>query len=120
LGLQGVNALGAKDENGKGIEDAVDYIAELRQAKDLSKLPVGRRVRGDRRRHDGDRRRRAIEIAGCRGCDHSLPARPEQMKASPFEQELAQTKGVKIKHWVAPKKVLVAEWHRQWPCAANT
>ena len=30
-----------------------------------------------------------------------------QMKASSFEQELAQTKGVKIKHWVAPKKVIV-------------
>jgi NADPH-dependent glutamate synthase beta subunit-like oxidoreductase len=30
-----------------------------------------------------------------------------QMKASPYEQELAQTKGVKIKHWVSPKKVIV-------------
>jgi dihydropyrimidine dehydrogenase (NAD+) subunit PreT len=31
----------------------------------------------------------------------------DQMKASTFEQDLAQIKGVKIKHWVAPKKVLV-------------
>ena len=31
---------------------------------------------------------------------------PWQMKASPYEQHLAQTRGVKIKHWVAPKKVL--------------
>ena len=30
-----------------------------------------------------------------------------QMKASTFEQDLAQVKGVKIKHWVSPKKVLV-------------
>ena len=29
------------------------------------------------------------------------------MKASGYEQELAQTRGVKIKHWVSPKKVLV-------------
>ena len=29
------------------------------------------------------------------------------MKASAYEQELAQTRGVAIKHWVAPKKVLV-------------
>ncbi|MBM3521229.1 MAG: dihydropyrimidine dehydrogenase, partial [Alphaproteobacteria bacterium] len=28
-------------------------------------------------------------------------------KASAFEQELAQTRGVKIKHWVMPRKVLV-------------
>ncbi|MGB9143131.1 MAG: FAD-dependent oxidoreductase, partial [Aestuariivirga sp.] len=44
MGLQGVNALGAKHEDAEGIEDAVRYIAELRQAKDVSKLPVGRRV----------------------------------------------------------------------------
>ena len=31
----------------------------------------------------------------------------EHMKASPYEQELAQTKGVNIKHWTAPKKLLV-------------
>jgi glutamate synthase (NADPH/NADH) small chain len=31
----------------------------------------------------------------------------EHMKASAYEQELAQTRGVKIKHWVMPKKVLV-------------
>jgi dihydropyrimidine dehydrogenase (NAD+) subunit PreT len=30
----------------------------------------------------------------------------EQMKASKYEQHLAQTKGVKIKHWVMPKEVL--------------
>ncbi len=29
------------------------------------------------------------------------------MKASPYEQELAQTRGVRIKHWVMPRKVLV-------------
>jgi glutamate synthase (NADPH/NADH) small chain len=29
------------------------------------------------------------------------------MKASAYEQELAQTRGVKIKHWVMPKKVIV-------------
>ena len=31
------------------------------------------------------------------------------MKASAYEQDLAQTRGVKIKHWVAPKKVLVKD-----------
>ena len=32
------------DEDVAGVEDAVDYIAELRQASDLATLPVGRRV----------------------------------------------------------------------------
>ena len=107
LGLQGVNALGAKDEDTAGIEDAVDYIAELRQAKDLSKLPVGRRI--------------VVIGGGMTAIDVAVQSKllgaedvtilyrrgAAQMKASPYEQDLAQTKGVKIKHWVAPKKVLV-------------
>ena len=106
MGLQGVNALGAKDEDALGIEDAVDYIAELRQAKDLAKLPVGRRV--------------LVIGGGMTAIDVAVQSKllgaeevtilyrrgQEQMKASTFEQDLAQTRGVKIKHWVAPKKVL--------------
>jgi glutamate synthase (NADPH/NADH) small chain len=44
IGLAGVNALGIADEDVGGVEDAVAYIAELRQANDLAALPVGRRV----------------------------------------------------------------------------
>ena len=44
IGLGGVNALDLPEEESPGVEDAVDYIAGLRQASDLSKLPVGRRV----------------------------------------------------------------------------
>jgi glutamate synthase (NADPH/NADH) small chain len=109
LGLQGVNALGTKDENAKGIEDAVDYIAELRQAKDMAKLPVGRKV--------------LVIGGGMTAIDVAVQSRllgaedvtilyrrgREHMKASPFEQELAQTRGVKIKHWVMPRKVVVAD-----------
>src|SRR5690606_37426244 len=46
IGLGGVNALrteGEADGIG-GLENAVDFIAALRQADDLSSLPVGRRV----------------------------------------------------------------------------
>ena len=52
MGLQGVNALGAKNEDAHGIEDAVNYIAELRQAKDLGQTARGPPRAGDRRRHD--------------------------------------------------------------------
>ena len=44
LGLGGVNALGAEGEALPGVRAAVDFIAELRQADDLSRLPIGRRV----------------------------------------------------------------------------
>ena len=43
-GLQGMNALGLPEERLEGVLDAVDYIAALRQAQDLSRLPVGRDV----------------------------------------------------------------------------
>ena len=107
IGLSGVNALGAKDENAAGIEDAVAYISDLRQAKDLSKLPVGRNVvviGGGMT---------AIDIAvqskllGAENVTMLYRRGAAQMKASAYEQELAQTKGVNIKHWVQPKKVLV-------------
>jgi dihydropyrimidine dehydrogenase (NAD+) subunit PreT len=106
FGLQGVNALAAKNEDADGIEDAVRYIAELRQAKDVSKLPVGRRV--------------VVIGGGMTAIDIAIQSKllgaedvtilyrrgAEHMKASAYEQELAQTKGVKIKHWVQPRKVL--------------
>jgi dihydropyrimidine dehydrogenase (NAD+) subunit PreT len=107
VGLGGVNDLGIKNDEVKGIEDAVDYIADLRQAKDLSKLPVGRKV--------------VVIGGGMTAIDCAVQSKllgaedvtilyrrgADQMKASKYEQDLAQTKGVKIKHWVAPKKVIV-------------
>ena len=107
LGLNGVNALGAKDEDAAGIEDAVAYISGLRQAKDLSKLPVGRNVvviGGGMT---------AIDIAiqskllGAENVTILYRRSAAHMKASAYEQELAQTKGVNIRHEVQLKKVLV-------------
>lgn len=44
VGLAGVNALGVDREDAPGARDAVDFIAELRQTDDLSRLSVGRHV----------------------------------------------------------------------------
>ncbi|MEO1000971.1 MAG: FAD-dependent oxidoreductase, partial [Pseudomonadota bacterium] len=44
IGLGGVNDLGLAGEDAEGIDDAVAFIAELRQAEDLAALPVGRNV----------------------------------------------------------------------------
>ena len=107
MGLSGVNALGAQNDDAPGIEDAVGYIAELRQASDLASLPVGRRVLvigGGMTAIDA-----AVQskLLGAEDVTILYRRGQEQMKASRYEQELAQTRGVKIKFWVAPKAVLV-------------
>ncbi len=106
MGLAGVNALQAKDEQLAGVEDAVAYIARLRQAADKSTLPVGRKVvvigGGNT----------AIDIAvqtkrlGAEDVTIVYRRGAEQMSATPHEQEFAQTNGVRIKHWAKPVRVL--------------
>ncbi len=102
IGLGSVNSLGIDNEELPGVENAIDYIADLRQAEDKSELPVGRSVvviGGGMT---------AIDIAvqskrlGAGRVDMVYRRGPEQMGASEFEQELAQTSGVTIHHWAAP------------------
>jgi glutamate synthase (NADPH/NADH) small chain len=106
LGYAGVNALGIKSEDSKGVEDAVAYIADLRQAKDLSKLKVGRNVLvigGGMT---------AIDIAvqskllGAESVTILYRRGRDAMKASAYEQELALSHGVAIQEWAAPKKLV--------------
>ena len=103
FGLPGVNKLGLPGEDTlKNVEDAVAFIAELRQAKDLARLPIGRRVvviGGGMTAVDAavqSKRLGAelVTIAYRRGV--------EDMKASPYERELAQTNGVTIRPWARP------------------
>src|SRR3546814_9409749 len=44
MGLSGVNGLGIEGENLTGVEDAVEFIAALRQTDDKAGLAIGRRV----------------------------------------------------------------------------
>lgn len=111
MGHAGVNALGIADEDLEGVESAVDYIEELRKAKDLSKLPVGRRIivigGGNT----------AIDIAiqtkrlGAEYVTLVYRRGPDNMTATVWEQEFAQTNGVAIKHWAVPKKLLSNRGH---------
>jgi glutamate synthase (NADPH/NADH) small chain len=105
MGLSGVNALGVPGEDLAGVEDAVAYIAKLRQARDKSSLDVGRKVvviGGGNTAIDI-----AIQSKRLGAEDVTLVYRrgPGQMSATHHEQEFAQVNGVRIKHWARPVKL---------------
>ena len=96
IGLGGVNALGLDGEDKNGMLDAVDFIADLRQADDLSKLPIGRDVvviGGGMTAVDA-----AVQSKLLGALNVSLVYRRgrDRMNASVFEQDLAASKGVRI------------------------
>ncbi|WP_448953336.1 NAD(P)-dependent oxidoreductase [Labrys neptuniae] len=104
MGLGDTNDLGLEDGI-EGVIDAVDYIADLRQAEDLASLPVGRRIvviGGGMT---------AIDIAsqtkrlGAESVTIAYRRGQPQMNASGYEQEVAQTDGVLIRHWLKPSRL---------------
>jgi len=102
VGLGAVNALGIDTETLPGIEDAVAFIARLRQAAHPGDMAIGRRV--------------VVIGGGMTAIDIASQAKrlgaeevtivyrrgAEAMNASRYEQELAQTDGVLIRHWLNP------------------
>jgi dihydropyrimidine dehydrogenase (NAD+) subunit PreT len=105
IGLGGVNVFHAEGEHEFGVLDAVEFIANLRQADSKADVPVGRKV--------------VVIGGGMTAIDAAIQAKllgaeevtmcyrrgKEQMNASEYEQELAASKGVMIRHWLAPKSV---------------
>jgi dihydropyrimidine dehydrogenase (NAD+) subunit PreT len=108
VGLAGVNDLGLDGEELAGVANAVDYIAELRQIPNKASLPVGRRVvviGGGMTAIDIAVQSKAlgaeeVTIVYRRGQEH--------MNASRYEQEFAQARGVTVRCWSRPRKLLTA------------
>jgi dihydropyrimidine dehydrogenase (NAD+) subunit PreT len=109
MGLAGVNALRAEGEEADGVDNAVDFIAALRQSSDLGALPVGRRV--------------VVVGGGMTAVDAAVQSRKlgaevvtivyrrdeARMPASDYEREWAQRNGVTIRTWSVLKSLEIAD-----------
>ncbi|MEX1180009.1 MAG: NAD(P)-dependent oxidoreductase [Cucumibacter sp.] len=105
-GLGDTNPLGVGHDDIGGLDDAVDFIAVLRQTGDLASLPVGRRmvvIGGGMTAIDA-----AVQskLLGAEEVTICYRRGKEQMNASTFEQDLATSKGVEIRHWLQPKGIV--------------
>ena len=102
MGLGGVNALAIDGSDKDGVLDAVDFIADLRQASDVAALPVGRDVvviGGGMTAVDA-----AVQAKLLGALNVTLAYRRgrDRMNASVFEQDLAASKGVRIMTHAVP------------------
>lgn len=107
IGLSASRKLGLVGEDAPGLAAAVEYIAALRQASDLSSLPVPRRA--------------VVIGAGNTAIDIAVQARRlgaeevtlvyrrgiESMSATVHEQHIAKENQVRLLTWAAPYGVLL-------------
>ena len=105
VGLGGVNALGVDGGDKTGVDDAVSFIETLRQASDLTALPVGRNVvviGGGMTAVDA-----AVQskLLGAENVTIAYRRDRAGMSASRYEQDLAASHGVKLMFKVQPKAV---------------
>ena len=106
IGLGSTGDLGIDGENSTGVDDAIEFIEVLRQADNLSSVPIGRKV--------------VIVGGGMTAIDAAVQAKhlgaqdvtiyyrrgKDQMSASEFEQDLAASSGVSIRHWLQPARII--------------
>ena len=105
IGLAGVNAITISGDAREGIENAVDWIANLRQSQTKADVAVGRNViviGGGMTAVDA-----AVQakLLGAEAVTIAYRRDKSSMGASAFEQDLATSKGVHILYNAAPKSV---------------
>ena len=106
IGLAGVNDLALGTEDVSGLDDAVTFIAGVRQAQRLSDIAVGRKV--------------VVIGGGMTAIDAAVQSKllgaeqvtlvyrrgRDRMNASKFEQDLAASKGVTLRFNLKPVRVI--------------
>ena len=111
VGLPGVNPYEIPGETVDGVADAVNYIADLRQAEQKSDLPVGEKVvviGGGMTAIDI-----AVQSKKLGASEVTIVYRRDQgnMKASEYEQHYAQINDVKLRFCSSPKQILSEDGH---------
>ena len=106
VGLDSVQTLGVPGDDLAGVQDAVAFIAALRQAADKTTLPIGRRVvviGGGMTAVDA-----AVQskLLGAEQVHMVYRRGPADMGASRAEQDWAMTHGVTVHHWLAPESIV--------------
>ena len=107
IGQAGVRALELAGETMPGVRDAIDFIAELRQAP-KDQVAVGRRVvviGGGNTAIDAATQARKL---GAEDVTIVYRRGPDHMTATDKEQDWARMNGVRIRHWAAPLHLLAA------------
>ncbi|MEH6350860.1 NAD(P)-dependent oxidoreductase [Pseudomonas sp. 3JA] len=107
LGLAASKQLGLSDEQAPGLLAATEYIRELRQADDLSQLPLADRciVLGA----GNTAIDMAVQMARLGARDVSLVYRRglEDMGATVHEQDIAKANQVRLLTWAQPQQILL-------------
>ena len=106
LGLGAVNDLPLDGAELDGVEDAVAFIAQLRQAEDLGSVDVGRRtvvIGGGMTAIDA-----AVQskMLGAEEVTVAYRRDVEHMNASVFEQDLAKVNGVMVRTCLQPIRIM--------------
>lgn len=105
VGLGGTHALSIEGETLDGVLDAVEFIARLREADDLSTLGVGRKVvviGGGNTAIDAAVQSRKL---GAEQVTLAYRRGAAQMSATWVEQEFARAQGVVLVEWMKPLRI---------------
>ena len=113
IGQAGVRALGLEGETLDGVLNAVDVIADLRQAADLRTLKVGRRVIVIGGGNTAIDVATQTKLLGAEEVTLVYRRGADQMPATDKEQAWAQRNGVKIQFWAQPRGLV------GWPVAGT-
>jgi len=108
IGVTKPRALGIAGEELDGVSNALDFIESIRQADVLSKINPGDDVviiGGGNTAIDAAVQAKRL---GAENVTLAYRRGPSQMGATQWEQDLAATNGVVIKHWLSPLAILGA------------